>query len=126
MKQKTNQFLKEVQDEMELFSTALKAYALQELERLDAMEEELNSGDVEMSNELIQLMDPDILNQHLEASKENVDTKLNDIDSSITRELTKDWRNTETRILEEQHQRNRIIVQEVIKSTEKFKREISK
>jgi hypothetical protein len=62
----------------------------------------------------------------LEASKENIDSKIGDQDSNITKELMRDWKNTETRIMEEQHQRNRTIVQEIIKTCEKFRKEISK
>ena len=113
---------------MEQFSVALKVYALQEFGRIANMEEDQNGGDTEsMSDNMIILMgDNDVLNQHLEQSKENVDSKIGDQETIIVRELTKDWRNTETRILEEQHYRNRTIVQEIIKTCDKYKKEISK
>ena len=80
MKQKTGQYIKEVQDEMEQFSVALKVYALQEFDRIANMEEDQNGGDTEsMSDNMIILMgDNDVLNQHLEQSKENVDSKIGD------------------------------------------------
>lgn len=82
---------------------------------------------MEMSDNMILLMsDPEVLNQHLEQSKENVDSKIGDQETKIVKELATDWKNTETRILEEQHYRNRTIVQEIIKTCDKFKKEISK
>ncbi len=55
MKNKTNIYIAEVNQEMELFSVALKAYALQEVERIANMGED---GDQEpLSDELIMLMD---------------------------------------------------------------------
>lgn len=92
------------------------------------MEDDPNNPDADMlSNELLQFMDDsDVLNQHLDASKENIDSKISDQETNIVKELTRDWKNTETRILEDQHMRNRTIVQEVIKTCDKFKKEISK
>lgn len=65
---------------MEQFSVALKVYALQEFDRIANMEEDQNGGDTEsMSDNMIILMgDNDVLNQHLEQSKENVDSKIGD------------------------------------------------
>lgn len=55
MKNKTNIYIAEVNQEMDLFSVALKAYALQEVERIANMGED---GDQEpLSDELIMLMD---------------------------------------------------------------------
>jgi hypothetical protein len=92
------------------------------------MEEELSGGDAEqLSDDMIHMMsDSEALNQHLEGSRENVDAKINDMESLIVKELLRDWKNTETRILEHQHHRNRTIVQEVIGTCEKFRKEISK
>ena len=129
MKGKTVQYIKDVQEEMEQFSVALKAYALQEFERISNIgEDDINAGDGEtMSDNMIILMsDNDTLNQHLEASKENIDSKIGDQETNISKSLQNDWKNTETRILEAQHQRNRTIVQEIIKTCAQFKTEISK
>jgi hypothetical protein len=55
MKNKTNVYIQEVNQEMELFSVALKAYALLEAERIGNLGDD---GDQEpMSDELILLMD---------------------------------------------------------------------
>jgi hypothetical protein len=127
MKAKIITFVKEVQSQMDQFSVALKAYALQELDRVNNMGDELDGGEVDqLSNEMIALMDSDILNQHLEGSKENVEGKIGDQESVITRALQRDWRDTETRITEDQHQRNRTIIKEIISTCDKFRKEISK
>ena len=128
MKLKTGAFIKEVQLEMEQFSAALKVYAMAEFERFAQMGDDVNNNDMDqLPDELVTLIaESDVLQQHLEASKENIDSKVGDQDSNITKELTRDWTATQTRILEEQHQRNRTIVQEIIKTCERFKKEISK
>lgn len=103
MKQKTGLFIKEVQEEMEQFSADIKVKALEEFDRIANQEEDLSGGDtMEMSDNMILLMsDPEVLNQHLEQSKENVDSKIGDQETKIVKELATDWKNTETRILEE-------------------------
>ena len=128
MKAKILVFIKEVQSQMEQFSIAVKAYALQELERFENLDDDANAGELDnISNDLITLMsDPEALNQHLEASKENIDSRIGDQETIIQRELLRDWRNTETRITEDQHHRNRTIVKEIISTCEKLRKEISK
>jgi hypothetical protein len=85
MKVKTQAYIKEVNEIMELFSQDLKVYALAEYDRINSMEEDLSGGDAEqMSDDMIHLMsDSDALNQHLEASKENIDSRVNDVESNI-------------------------------------------
>jgi hypothetical protein len=128
MRTKLQNYIKEVNEIMELFSQDLKVYALAEYDRINSMEEDLSGGDAEqLSDDMIHLMsDSDALIQHLEGSKENVDAKINDVESQVTKELLRDWKNTENRILDHQHHRNRTIVQEVIRTCEKFRKEISK
>jgi hypothetical protein len=80
-----------------------------------------------MSDDLILLMDDgDYLNSQLEGSRENIEQRLGDIETQINRDLANDWKSTDTKITEDQHHRNRTIVQEVIKTCDKFKKEISK
>jgi hypothetical protein len=69
--------------------------------------------------------DGDYLNSQLEGSKENIELRVNEIESQIMKDLADDWRQTETRIIEDQHHRNRTIVQEIIKTCDKFKKEIN-
>ena len=70
--------------------------------------------------------DADYLNSQLEGSKENIELRVNEIETQIIKELSDDWKQTETRTIEDQHYRNRTIVQEIIKTCDKFKKEISK
>jgi hypothetical protein len=64
---------------MEQFSVALKTYALLEFERFAAMGDEMSQDMESMPDELITLIaESDILLQHLEASKENIDSKIGD------------------------------------------------
>jgi hypothetical protein len=45
--------------------------------------------------------DADYLNSQLEGSKENIELKVNEVESQIIRELADDWKQTETRIIED-------------------------
>jgi uncharacterized Zn finger protein len=80
-----------------------------------------------MTDGMILLMeDRDVLTSHLDASKENIDTKIGDKESEINRTLQDDWKQTETRILDQQSSRNRNIIEEIIKTCETFREEIRK
>jgi len=80
-----------------------------------------------MTDGMILLMeDRDVLTSHLDASKENIDTKIGDKESEINRTLQDDWKQTETRILDQQSTRNRNIIEEIIKTCETFREEIRK
>ena len=82
---------------------------------------------VGMSDNLVMLMeDKDILVAHIEASKENVDSKISDKETEVNKAISEDWKATETRILDEQHHRNRTVVEEIIKTCNTCKDEISK
>jgi hypothetical protein len=50
---------------------------------------------------IILLEDREVLTSHIEASKENVDSKIGDKETEIVRTLQDDWKATETRIIEE-------------------------
>lgn len=65
---------------------------------------------------------PDILNHF----KETMDTKIGEIDSNITRNLTNDWTETQTKISNDQHARNRNIIMEIIGVIDKFKIQVKK
>ena len=85
---------------MLLFSVALKAYALLEVERIANMGDD--AGDEPLSNDLIMLMDDaDYLNSQLEGSKENIELRINDVESQIMKDLANDWKATEQRIIDD-------------------------
>lgn len=103
MKHKTDQFVTDAGAEISQFSEALKVYALAEFDRVNASEDELNADNDNLSNDYLNLMtEHELLNQHLEQSKENLDAKIQEIESLITKELGKDWEETKNRILENQ------------------------
>lgn len=89
---------------MEQFNQVLKAYALQEYDRIANLDENENNelqGEGGISDALVILMeDKDILQSHIEASKETVDSKIGDKETEIQKALGDDWKNTETRITE--------------------------
>ena len=72
------------------------------------------------------LTDKDVLISLLEASKENVDTKIGDKETDINKAVAEEWKSTEFRILEEQHRRNRNVIEEIITTAETFREEIGK
>ncbi len=90
-------------------------------------EDDQNDDGNHLNDAMLQLMaESDVLNNTLEASKEAIESRVNQIESDITKDITVDWTNTQTRILDEQHHRNRTIVKEIIKTCAKFKTEICK
>lgn len=113
---------------MEAFNNNLRAHALAEYDRIANSEEDPNQEMLEgMSDGFVMLMeDKDILVAHIEASKENVDSKISDKETEINKAISEDWKGTETRILEEQHHRNRTVVEECINTCNNFRDEISK
>ena len=83
--------------------------------------------EIKDNDTLIELMsDKDTLISHLEASKENVDTKVSDKENEITKAIMDDWRTTEQRIIDEQQRRNRNIIEEIVKTAMQFRDDIGK
>ncbi len=117
---------------MEQFSVVIRAYALGKCDRVTNLDEDVMRIELKnISNDAFGfLTDLEGLDQHLEDSKENVDSKIDDQENIIQLELLKDlkdWRNTETTITtEEQHHRERTIFKEVIITCEKLGKEINK
>jgi len=70
--------------------------------------------------------DKDQLQTHLEQSKENVETKINEQETLINKAIENDWRGTQQRIEESQHRRNRNVIEEIIKTSSQFRDEIGK
>ena len=58
--------------------------------------------------------DKEMLSDILNHFKEQIDAKLSEIDGGITRNLQKDWSDTDTKITTEQHARNRNIIMEIL------------
>ena len=70
--------------------------------------------------------DKEMLSDILNHFKEQIDSKLAEIDGGITRNLQKDWQDTEQKILTEQHARNRNIIMEILDTQKKFKDNVGK
>jgi len=107
MKNKTSTYIAQVAAEAEQFNTGLRTYAVAEADRfMEQFEKDdvnaeayIEIGD---NNELLDLMtDRDALISHLEASKENVDAKINDKDTEITKAIQEDWNAAMSRIQED-------------------------
>ena len=76
------------------------------------MNQEIKENDV-----LLELFsDKEVLMSALEASRENVENKISDKDTEITKAINEDWALTSNRITEEQQRRNRDIIEEIINS----------
>jgi hypothetical protein len=52
----------------------------------------------------------------LETSKESIENKLGEKEGEINRLLSEEWRDIEKMILENQHTRNRNIIEEIIRT----------
>ncbi len=70
--------------------------------------------------------DKEVLTGILEGSKETIDGKIGDKETEIFRVIQDDWKNTSLRIHDQQHTRNRNIIEETIKTCENFREDISK
>jgi len=83
--------------------------------------------EIKENDALIELYsDKEILVSALEASRENVDNKISDKDTEITRAINEDWALMSNRITEEQQRRNRDIIEEIINTCSNFKEDIEK
>lgn len=122
----------EVANEMNNFYSELKKYATGEQEKFEAEYTQFQDKsemfqEIKDDDELLELMlDKDNLVQHLDTSKENVGQKVEEKDNEIFKAIQDDWKNTESRIQEEQHRRNRNVVQEIIETANTFRFELGK
>ena len=104
MKTKTTAFIKDVNEEMQAFSVDLKAYAVPEIERIQALLDQ-GEGDTvdgeQLSDEMVTLLEIEVLNQHLDQSKDNVESKIIDMENTITKAIGNDQNSIDTRIVED-------------------------
>ena len=59
----------------------------------------------------------------LEGFKETTENKISNFEGVINSEITKDWKDTESRIVSEEHARNRDIIEEIVQNTKLFQDE---
>ncbi len=89
---------------MQAFSVDLKAYAVPEIERIQALLDQ-GEGDTvdgeQLSDEMVTLLEIEVLNQHLDQSKDNVESKIIDMENTITKAIGNDQNSIDTRIVED-------------------------
>lgn len=120
----SSKFTKGVQEDVDKFIAELRdhAYKLHEdLNREDDNASLHNWGD---DNELLQLIyDKDILTQYFEQCKETQENKISEKDNIIRSDINNDWKTTKEKLLEEQHDRNRNIILEIIQLSKDKKKD---
>ena len=121
----SSKFTKNVQEEMDKFIAELREHAYKlndDLNNEDDHNASLNNWD---DQDLVQLLyDKETLTQYFEQSKETQENKISEKDNIIRSEINNDWKNTKEKLLEEQHDRNRNIIQEIIKLSKDKRQEV--
>lgn len=135
MKDYTEQYFKEVQEELVQFNDKFKDSCNNERNNFTERFNQLGEDDDQFNEEFEgrqELLDmlsdvenaliPEALN-HL---REQMDSKLDEVNRQIDRKLRDEWSLMETQIGDAQHMRNRNIIQEIIETCENFNEEIGK
>ena len=127
MKKETISYIKEISNQDAQFIVELKDHAqkLQEEFAKDLENDNLDMWNDQNPDLSLLLEDRDMLNQHIESSKDFQEGRIQDKESEINRALTDDWKETMEKLLKEQHDRNRDIVKETIELTQEFREKIS-
>lgn len=104
------------------FNEKFKEAAILEHERLHAnmaKDEESTMKEYE-GNEayitifLLEFGETEAIVTALEGFKETTENKISNFEGVINAEITKDWKDTESRIVQEEHARNRDIIEEIV------------
>mmetsp|Transcript_8859 Transcript_8859/g.7836 ORF Transcript_8859/g.7836 Transcript_8859/m.7836 type:complete len:566 (+) Transcript_8859:2-1699(+) len=121
----SSKFTKGVQEDMDKFIVELRDHAYKLNEELNREDDNANMTNWD-DQDLVQLLyDKETLTQYFEQSKETQENKISEKDNIIRSEINNDWKNTKEELLEEQHDRNRNIIQEIIKLAKDKKKEVS-
>lgn len=132
MKQLNQEYIQNVLNEVVLFNEKFKEATLIEHERFTAHAQSIPEQELEKEQEgneqymIIMLMDwseVDTLVSLLEAFKEYTENKISNFESVINSDITRDWKETEQRIQQDEHTRNRDIIQEIVENTKLFQEE---
>merc|ERR1712196_302356 len=76
-------------------------------------------------NDLLELLlEKEPLVQHLDTSKEFMETKIQKMETEIMKAINTEWKDTESTMTLNQHKRNRNIVKEIITTCNMFRNEI--
>jgi hypothetical protein len=126
MTSESTKFTNDVQEDMNKFIAELRDHAYKLNEDMNR-EDENNLQRWDNEQDLIQLLyDKETLTQYFEQAKENQENKISEKDNIIRSDINNDWKNTKEKITEEQHDRNRNIIQEIIRMTKERKQQVSK
>lgn len=136
MKSFSEDLFKDITVEVSAFYEKLKEQCIAERDSLLARVEANEDQDQLMQDypegeaqefivDVITSDDKEMLTEILNHFKEQIDSRLQEIDGGITRNLTKDWETTQAKISADQHTRNRNIIMEVIATTKKFKSKVN-
>ena len=136
MRQLSEELFKDVAVEVSLFYEKLKEQCLAERESLVARIEANEEHDSVMQDyaedahefivDIMTSEDKEMLSDILNHFKEQIDSRLAEIDGGITRNLQKDWQDCEKKLNDDQHARNRNIIMEIIATKKKFKDNVNK
>jgi hypothetical protein len=92
------------------------------------MEADPNMGegrDDDSFNDLLELLlEKEPLVQHLDQSKEFMETKIQKMETEIMKAINTEWKDTESTMSLKQHKRNRGIIKEIITTCNMFRSEI--
>merc|ERR1711934_874160 len=71
------------------------------------------------------LLEKEPLVQHLDQSKEFMETKIQKMETEIMKAINTEWKDTESTMSLKQHKRNRNIIKEIITTCNMFRTEIT-
>lgn len=122
----SSKFTNNVQEDVDKFIAELREHAYKLNEELNKEDDSANMNQYLEDQELVQLLyDKETLTQYFEQSKETQENKISEKDNIIRSDINNDWKNVKENLLEEQHSRNRNIIQEIIKLAKDKQREVS-
>ncbi|CAI2362369.1 unnamed protein product [Moneuplotes crassus] len=115
MTTKITKFTDGVQDLINQFQTDLKDHAYKLNEEVTKEEDTPTYQDIGDDADLLQLIyDKDILAQFFEQCKENQENKMSEKNNVMRSDINNDWKNIKEKLTENQHDRNRNIILEII------------
>ncbi len=116
MRTLNSSYIQEVLNEVILFNEKFKEAAINEHEKFQAIllapdaEELIKEYDQTYVQIMIDFQEAETLPTLLETFKEATENKINNYESIINTDISKDWKETEQRIIQDQHTRNRDII----------------
>ena len=122
----SSKFTNNVQEDVDKFIAELREHAYKLNEDLNREDDNANISQWDDQDLLQLLYDKETLTQYFEQSKETQENKISEKDNIIRSDINNDWKKTKEDLLEEQHDRNRNIIQEIIKLAKDKKSEVTR